>query len=104
MKWQYFGSEKGVTTIFPKHLSGNCGKYDNRYRPWYVATANPTVKNLVIMIDRSSSMDKLWTVGKDKKQTTLQLALRVADILLSTVKRKDKVTSPLHLPLRLKTH
>ena len=73
LKWQYFGSEKGITTQFPASKSGNCSSYDNRFRPWYVETATPIPKHVVIVIDRSGSMGEsnLIRIAKDASKTVL---------------------------------
>ena len=72
LKWQYFGSEKGVTTQFPASKSGDCSSYDNRFRPWYVETATPIPKHVVIVIDKSGSMGtSLMKIAKDAAKTVL---------------------------------
>ena len=72
LKWQYFGSEKGITTQFPASKSGDCSSYDNRFRPWYVETATPIPKHVVIVIDKSGSMGtSLMKIAKDAAKTVL---------------------------------
>eukprot|EP00903_Cladosiphon_okamuranus_P018586 g17109.t1 len=52
----YFGSWTGVMRIFPGASLGNeCGDYDPRIRPWYVA-ASSGPKDVVIVVDISGSM------------------------------------------------
>ena len=73
LKWQYFGSEKGLTTQFPASKSTDCSTYDNRFRPWYVETATPVPKYVVIVIDKSGSMSfgNRISVAKDAAKTVL---------------------------------
>ena len=87
IKWQYFGSEEGVMTNFPVFDDKEkCDKYDPRYRPFYVETATPEAKDVVIVIDISGSMtgDKLY-IAKEAAKTvldTLNPKDQVGDILV----------------------
>ncbi len=60
-----------------------CDKYDPRYRPFYVETATPEAKDVVLVIDISSSM-----IG-DK----LSNAKEAAKTVLDTLNPKDKVSA-----------
>ena len=73
IKWQYFASVEGVLTSFPVHDdSVPCGEYDPRYRPFYVETATPEAKDVVLVIDSSVSMtDKKFTITKEVAKTVL---------------------------------
>ncbi|CAM9915913.1 unnamed protein product [Ectocarpus sp. 12 AP-2014] len=52
----YFGSWTGVMRIFPgANYGSECGDYDPRIRPWYVA-ASSGPKDVVIVVDISGSM------------------------------------------------
>ncbi|CAN0248180.1 unnamed protein product [Pylaiella littoralis] len=54
----YFGSWMGVMRAFPgANYGGECGDYDPRIRPWYVA-ASSGPKDVVIIVDISGSMEK----------------------------------------------
>ncbi|KAK3750190.1 hypothetical protein QZH41_015424, partial [Actinostola sp. cb2023] len=88
IKWQYFGSDEGVTTIYPYHAvsQADCRSYDNRYRPWYVATATPEPKHVVIVIDVSGSMGSYY-----EGETRMQLARQAAKTVLDTLNPRDKV-------------
>ncbi|XP_078343118.1 VWFA and cache domain-containing protein 1-like [Oculina patagonica] len=82
IKWQYFGSEEGVMTNFPVFDDKEeCDKYDPRYRPFYVETATPEAKDVVLVIDTSQSMigDKLYN------------AKEAAKTVLDTLNPKDQV-------------
>ncbi|KAJ7382930.1 hypothetical protein OS493_031705 [Desmophyllum pertusum] len=71
IKWQYFGSEKGVMASYPVFDDKEkCDKFDNRYRPWYVETATPEAKDVVLVIDISASMtgEKLYIAKEAAKQ------------------------------------
>ena len=82
IKWQYFGSKEGVLTNFPAYEDKEeCPKYDPRYRPFYVETATPEAKDVVLVIDTSNSM-----VG-DK----FDKAKEAANTVLDTMNPKDKV-------------
>jgi len=73
MKWQYFGSEEGVTTVYPVFDDKEeCDKFDPRYRPYYVETATPEAKDVVLVIDISASMsgEKLY-IAKEAAKTVL---------------------------------
>ena len=82
IKWQYFGSEEGVMTNFPMFDDKEeCGKYDPRYKHFYVETATPEAKDVVLVIDMSASMigERLYT------------AKEAAKTLLDTLNPKDQV-------------
>ena len=82
IKWQYFGSEEGVMTNFPVYDDKDpCTKYDPRYRPFYVETATPEAKDVVLVIDTSASM-----TGDN-----LRIAKAAAQTVLDTMNPKDQV-------------
>ncbi|XP_015763531.1 PREDICTED: VWFA and cache domain-containing protein 1-like isoform X1 [Acropora digitifera] len=75
IKWQYFASQEGVYTSFPAYDDTNpCGRYDPRVRPFYLETATPEAKDVVLMIDTSHSM-----IG-DKMETAQEAARTVLSI------------------------
>ena len=83
IKWQYFGSDEGVTTLFPVYNDKDeCSKYDPRYRPYYVETATPEAKDVVLVIDASASM-----VGEK-----MYIAKESAKTVLDTMNPKDQVS------------
>jgi len=51
----YFGGHNGAFRIFPARHSEQCGSYDTRERPWYVA-ASSGPKDVVLVLDTSGSM------------------------------------------------
>ena len=53
----YFGGHNGAFRIFPARHSEQCGSYDTRERPWYVA-ASSGPKDVVIVLDTSGSMSQ----------------------------------------------
>ena len=73
VKWQYFGSEEGMLTLFPAFEDdAPCPSYDPRFRPWYVETATPEPKDVVLVIDTSGSMiTALMNVAKEAAKTVL---------------------------------
>lgn len=83
IKWQYFGSEEGMLTLFPAFADkALCSGYDPRLRPWYVEAATPEPKDVVLVIDTSSSMGtNLMNVAKEAAKT-----------VLSTMNSRDRAT------------
>ncbi|KAJ7382932.1 hypothetical protein OS493_031707 [Desmophyllum pertusum] len=82
IKWQYFGSEEGMLTVFPAFEDkATCPGYDPRYRPWYVETATPEPKDVVLVIDTSGSMST----------TLMNVAKEAANTVLSTMNPRDRV-------------
>ena len=57
----YVGSAEGFSRRYPSKKS-NCGTFDPRERPWYVA-ATTGRKNVMIIMDSSESMSN----GKPKR-------------------------------------
>ena len=53
--FSYFGSETGAFRIYPGRHSAECGKYDPRIRPWFIA-ASSGPKNIIMILDTSGSM------------------------------------------------
>ena len=51
----YFGSQNGIFRIYPARQSEECGVYDPRVRPWFVAGSSGP-KNVVLILDVSGSM------------------------------------------------
>ena len=93
IKWQYFGSEEGMLTAFPVFFNENdCSKYDPRYRPFYVETATPEAKDVVLIIDTSASM-----IGEK-----LVIAREAANTVLDTMNPKDHVSKSYIIRNRLK--
>ncbi|XP_076811767.1 VWFA and cache domain-containing protein 1-like isoform X7 [Clavelina lepadiformis] len=87
LKWQYFGSEQGVTTRFPALISDSCDDYDNRFRPWYVQANVPVPKEVVVVIDKSGSMGR-----RHGSVTLMELAKSAAKTVISTLNPFDKFT------------
>ena len=91
IKWQYFGSEEGIMTVFPVYDDKDaCPKYDPRFRPYYVETATPEAKDVVLVIDTSASM-------LAEKRT---LAIESAKTVLDTMNPKDQVGVLHHVEIR----
>lgn len=100
--WVYFGSDAGVMISWPgaasargqsgdsgvDELLGNCEQYDPRIRPWYLeATSAP--RNLIVLIDASSSMNS--SAGVNSKMTKWNLATEVVTSVLSITRFSDAV-------------
>ena len=73
IKWQYFASVEGVYTGFPVFDDpAQCDFYDPRYRPFYVETATPETKDVVLVIDTSASMTgEKFNIAKEAAKTVL---------------------------------
>ena len=80
VKWQYYGSTEGLFTAYPASKISNCDNYDNRLRPWYNAAATPAPKNVIILLDSSTSMAQY-----------LKRAKEMAKVVLGTLNPDDKV-------------
>jgi hypothetical protein len=78
LKWQYFGSEKGILNQFPSSKPSDCSSYDNRFRPWYKASATPNPKDVVIVI-------------KNNPFDHTRRLFEAADIILRTLNPRDRV-------------
>lgn len=83
----FMGSHNGAFRIFPARHTENCGSYDPRLRPWYVA-ASSGPKNVVLILDTSGSMEGL-RMDLMKEATvrvleTLTVADRVAIVSFNT--------------------
>ncbi|XP_074645932.1 VWFA and cache domain-containing protein 1-like isoform X2 [Tubulanus polymorphus] len=87
LKWQYFGSEEGVMTMFPAASVPSCTSYDPRFRPWYVEAATAQPREIVLAIDMSISME-----AKYNEQTLISIAKSAAVTVLDTLTPDDMVT------------
>ncbi|OPL20619.1 hypothetical protein AM593_10657, partial [Mytilus galloprovincialis] len=85
LKWQYFGKEDGIYVNYPSLKLNDCSNYDPRFRPFYVSTATPVQKDVVVVIDKSGSMRNLH----DSK-TLLQIAKEAAISVLETLNPNDR--------------
>ena len=86
IKLQYFASEEGTYTIFPAFADlywRNCKSYDPRFIPFYVETATPEPKDVVLVIDSSASMNT---------ENRIWLAKEAAKKILSTLNPRDRVS------------
>ena len=86
VRWQFFGSQEGIYHNFPALKYPDCSSFDNRVRPWYVQGISPEPKDIVIVIDRSSSMTETHG-GK----TLMEIAVGAASTVLDSVNPKDRV-------------
>ena len=87
LRWQYFGSQEGILSLYPAHKFSSCDSYDNRVRPWYVEGIAPEPKDIVLIIDKSGSMEE--TIG-DK--TLIEIAISAAESVLNSLNFKDRVS------------
>ena len=83
IKWQYFASEEGILANFPVFEdTADCRSYDPRFRPFYVETATPEPKDVVLVFDTSGSMSG----------SRLTVAKEAAKTVLSTMNPRDRVS------------
>lgn len=76
----YFGSSTGAFRIWPARHSDQCGVFDPRVRPWYVA-ASSGPKNVIMVLDTSGSM----------KGIRMDLLKEAASRVVSTLTVGDRV-------------
>eukprot|EP00118_Oscarella_pearsei_P016090 m.150910 g.150910 ORF g.150910 m.150910 type:complete len:1501 (+) comp38558_c0_seq16:74-4576(+) len=88
LKWQYFASEDGLISIYPAFKVDDCDNYDPRFRSWYVSAAVPEPRDIVLVIDKSGSMDA--SVGSS---TRMDLAKEAAKTVLETLNPHDRVAA-----------
>jgi len=87
--WTYFGAHNGLFRKIPSTLQEECGQYDPRTRPWFVA-ASSGPKDVVLVIDVSGSMDDYRRIDLAKEAAitvvdTLTVADRVAIVAFSNI-------------------
>ena len=83
IKWQYFASEEGTLANYPAFEdTEDCRSYDPRLRPFYVETATPKPKDVVLVLDTSGSM----------RGSRLTIAKEAAKTFLSTMNPRDRVS------------
>ena len=85
--WTYFGAHNGLFRQLPASVQEECGNYDPRKRPWFVA-ASSGPKDVVIVLDVSGSMSDYGRLDLAKKAAitvveTLTISDRVAIIAFS---------------------
>ncbi|CAC5388604.1 unnamed protein product [Mytilus coruscus] len=85
LKWQYFGKEDGIYLNYPSLKLNDCSNYDPRFRPFYVSSATPVQKDVVVVIDKSGSMSDLHN-----SKTLLQIAKEAAISVLETLNPNDR--------------
>lgn len=87
--WTYFGAHNGIFRKIPAIHQEQCGQYDPRRRPWFVA-ASSGPKDVVLVIDVSGSMNDYGRMELAKEAAvtivdTLTVADRVAVVAFSDV-------------------
>uniref|UniRef100_A0A7S4NES1 VWFA domain-containing protein n=2 Tax=Odontella aurita TaxID=265563 RepID=A0A7S4NES1_9STRA len=80
----YFGSHDGAFRIFPGRHSPECGTYDPRLRPWYIAGSSGP-KNVVLVVDTSGSMGG----GTGRK---IKLLREAATLIVKTLTVADRIS------------
>ncbi|XP_048589597.1 VWFA and cache domain-containing protein 1 isoform X2 [Nematostella vectensis] len=84
ISWQYFGTSTGNYLQFPASgkVCNGSSSFDPRFQSWYVEAVTRMRTNIVVVIDRSSSMS---TAGR------MALARQAAVTVLDTLGPNDKV-------------
>ncbi|ELU16027.1 hypothetical protein CAPTEDRAFT_193020 [Capitella teleta] len=85
IKFQYVGTEEGVTTVYPRFKSCS-STYDPRFRPWYVEAATPESKDVVVVIDTSGSMSNPYS-----SRVLMDIAKEAANTVITTLNPNDRV-------------
>eukprot|EP00985_Skeletonema_marinoi_P003140 scaffold1302_cov113-Skeletonema_marinoi.AAC.9 len=85
--WTYFGAHNGLFRKLPGTVDEECGNYDPRLRPWFVA-ASSGPKDVVLVLDVSGSMSDYGRMDLAKEAAitvikTLTISDRVAVIAFS---------------------
>ncbi len=95
--WSYFGSYNGIWRAYPGDArtrdEQGCREYDPRVRPWYLSAASGS-KNLVIVIDRSGSMNTYDGSNFDSRMDLVRDAVTGLNSrgLLDTITQNDRVS------------
>jgi Mg-chelatase subunit ChlD len=77
--WTYFGAHDGLFRSVPALHQRDCGAFDPRRRPWFVA-ASSGPKDVLLVIDVSQSMDRKGRINITKDAAvTIVKTLTVAD-------------------------
>ncbi|XP_071178164.1 VWFA and cache domain-containing protein 1-like isoform X2 [Mytilus edulis] len=86
--WQHYGTLEGVSIIYPSTYWNDCYNYDPRFRSAFAATASPKDKDVVILIDSSSSMKQTSGVTSKSK---MSIAKEAARTVIETLNPNDRV-------------
>lgn len=87
-KFQYFGTEDGVTTTYPaKRVCSDT--YDPRFRPWYSEGASMGQKDIVIALDRSGSMS--YMADQRGSETRMEVAIEASLAIIETLNPNDRM-------------
>ncbi|CAG2235343.1 unnamed protein product [Mytilus edulis] len=86
--WQHYGTLEGVSIIYPSTYWNDCYNYDPRFRSAFAATASPKDKDVVILIDSSSSMKQISGVTSKSKMI---IAKEAARTVIETLNPNDRV-------------
>ncbi|XP_076108267.1 VWFA and cache domain-containing protein 1-like isoform X3 [Mytilus galloprovincialis] len=86
--WQHYSTTEGVSVIYPATYWENCQNFDPRYTSSYASAASPTNKDVVLVIDTSSSMKQPSGITAKTKMVIVKEA---ANNVIQTLKPNDRV-------------
>ncbi|XP_071168504.1 VWFA and cache domain-containing protein 1-like [Mytilus edulis] len=86
--WQHYSTTEGVFVLYPATKLTNCDNFDPRFTTPYASTASPTDKDVVVVIDTSSSMKQSSGVPLKAK---FVIAKEAANNVIQTLKPNDRV-------------
>jgi len=87
IKFQWFGGRNGSLVVLPA-LNICSSTFDVRLRPYYYQTVSSSVKDIVILLDLSSSMGKTFGISAFTK---LRVATDTIKAFLTTITPKDRI-------------
>ena len=82
-QFRYFGARNGLFRMTPAQGRKNCGSYDPRIRPWFVAAASGP-KDVVLVIDGRNSMERI--------DGALKVTREAAKAVIGTLNVDDRFT------------
>ncbi|VDI55129.1 Hypothetical predicted protein [Mytilus galloprovincialis] len=86
--WQHYSTTEGVFVLYPATKLTNCDNFDPRFTTPYASTASPTDKDVVVVMDTSSSMKQSSGVPLKAK---FVIAKEAANNVIQTLKPNDRV-------------
>ncbi|CAC5376301.1 unnamed protein product [Mytilus coruscus] len=86
--WQHYSTTEGISVIYPANKFKQCINFDPRFTSSYAAAAYPEDKDVVIVLDTSSSMVQPSGVYAKPK---IVIAKEAVSNVIQTLKEDDRV-------------